>query len=299
VHRLTAGPARVTVDRAHGGRLASLLVHGHELLVPAEPGRPGGPTDPLLWGWYPMAPFAGRTRGGRFRWKDTIHEMAPNHAGHAMHGTVFDRRWMVERSDRRYLRLRADLEPGWPFRGWAIQEVALAPGKLELRLEVHSAEVAFPATSGWHPWFRRQLGTGRPLEVALDAKRWYPRGDDGLPLGHLERPPAQGPFDDCFTAITWPIRLTWPDALTVEMTSTCGHVVLYDQPRHAICVEPQTGPPDALNHLEQARIVRPHLPLVAEMALTWPISGPSAPGAALSGSVGSAGSVGPPASPLQ
>ena len=51
------------------------------------------------------------------------------------------------------------------------------------------------------------------------------------------------------------------------MTSTCDHVVLYDQPRHAICVEPQTGPPDALNHLERATLVRRGRPLVAEMSL--------------------------------
>jgi aldose 1-epimerase len=45
-------------------------------------------------------------------------------------------------------------------------------------------------------------------------------------------------------------------------------VVLYDHPRHAICVEPQSGPPDALN-LDLARIVRRHDPLVIEAALAW------------------------------
>ena len=66
-----------------------------------------------------------------------------------------------------------------------------------------------------------------------------------------------------------PIVLTWPGALEVVLTSTCDHVVLYDQPRHAICVEPQTGPPDALNHLERATLVRMGHPLVAEMSLSW------------------------------
>ena len=268
---LTAGPARVTVDRAHGARLSSLVVHGHELLVPPEPGRPDEPTDPLLWGCYPMAPFAGRVRGGRFKWKDTIHELTPNHAGHAMHGTVFDRRWIVELADTRYLRFRADLQPGWPYRGWVIQEVALGPDKLELRLEVHCSGSPFPATAGWHPWFRRRLEVGGSLEVDLDAARWYPRGDDGLPLGRIEPPPSRGPWDDCFTALTWPVTLTWPGALTVAIASTCDHLVLYDQQRHAICVEPQSGPPNALNHLERARIVRPHRPLVVEMSMHWDV----------------------------
>jgi aldose 1-epimerase len=186
-----------------------------------------------------------------------------------MHGTVFDRRWLVELADVGYLRLRADLQPGWPFPGWAVQEVSLTSRRLELRLEVHSDGPTFPATLGWHPWFRRRIEVGGALEVDLKATRWYPRGVDGLPLGSIETPPAHGPWDDCFTAITWPARLTWPGALEVSMTSTCDHAVLYDQPRHAICLEPQTGPPDALNHLERATLVRQSQPLVAEMSLMW------------------------------
>ncbi len=65
--------------------------------------------------------------------------------------------------------------------------------------------------------------------------------------------------------------LTWPGALEVALTSTCDHVVLFDETSHAICVEPQTGPPNALNHPEQATIVRPGHPLTAEMSLTWSV----------------------------
>jgi aldose 1-epimerase len=186
-----------------------------------------------------------------------------------MHGTVFDRRWLIEQADVGYVRLRRDLQPGWPFAGWVVHEVALTVQRLELRLEVHTAAVTFPATIGWHPWFRRRIEVGGSLEVDLRAKRWYPRGVDGLPLGYIEAPPTQGPWDDCFTALTWPATLTWPGALELAMTSTCDHAVLYDQPRHAICLEPQTGPPDALNHLERATLVRTGKPLVAEMSLSW------------------------------
>lgn len=262
---LRAGPASLRVDRAAGGRLASLEVHGHELLVQPPVGRP---PDPLRWGCFPMAPFAGRIRGGRFRWNGTLHELATNHAGHAIHGTVLSERWLLEQVDDRYVRLRARLQPGWPFDGWAVQEVALLPDRLELRLEVHTMAESFPATCGWHPWFVRRLADGDELHVDLRADRFYPRGVDGLPLGPVEPPPPRGPWDDCFTAITWPARLTWPGALELEMTSTCDHVVLYDQPRHAVCVEPQTGPPDAPN-LGRAQTVRAGRPLVAETQITW------------------------------
>ena len=155
---LAAGSTTLRVDRARGGRLASLVVEGHEVLVQPEPGHP---PDPLLWGCYPMAPFAGRTRGGRFRWGGKVHELAANHAGHAMHGTVFDERWLIEQADQTYLRLRRRLDPRWPFAGWAVQEMALSPQRLELRLEVHSADLPFPATARVAPLVSAPPGGGR------------------------------------------------------------------------------------------------------------------------------------------
>lgn len=262
---LTVGPASLRVDREHGGRISSLIVHGHELLVQAEHGRA---TDPLQYGCYPLVPFAGRLRGGRFRWGGMIHEVVRNLDGHAIHGTLFDQRWRVEHAAEGYLRLRSPLDPHWPFEGWAIQEVFLSADRLELRLEVHSDGLPFPATAGWHPWFRRDLGQGDGLVVDFHAGRWYPRGQDGLPTGTIEPPPGERPWDDCFTAVTWPVTLTWPGALQVSLASTCDHLVIYDEPAHAICVEPQSGPPDAPN-LGLARIVRRYDPLVIDASLQW------------------------------
>ena len=33
----------------------------------------------------------------------------------------------------------------------------------------------------------------------------------------------------------------------MRLTSDCRHWVVYDEPAHATCVEPQSGPPDAFN----------------------------------------------------
>ncbi len=263
---LTAGPASLRVDREHGGRIASLRVFGHELLVQPEEGRD---TNPLLYGCYPMVPFAGRLRDGRFRWGGATHELIQNLGGHAIHGTLFDQRWRIEHAAEGYLRLRGLLEPHWPFAGWAIQEIALSAEGLDLRMEVHTGELPFPATAGWHPWFRRFLDDGHSSLIAhFDAKRWYRRGDDGLPTGSVEPPPRYGPWDDCFTALVWPVTLTWPGTLEVTMRSSCDHLVVYDEPHDAICVEPQSGPPDAIN-LDLARIVRRYDPLIVSASLTW------------------------------
>ena len=55
---LVSGRARAVVEPA-GSRVRLLVVDGRDLLV-----APGD--DPLLWGCYPMAPWAGRLDRGRF-----------------------------------------------------------------------------------------------------------------------------------------------------------------------------------------------------------------------------------------
>src|SRR5690242_6479545 len=84
---LAADGARALVDLAHGGRLASLRVRGHELLVSA----PGPDDASIRWGSFLMAPWPGRLADGRLRWRDSVIGVRRNHGRHAIHGTVFDR----------------------------------------------------------------------------------------------------------------------------------------------------------------------------------------------------------------
>jgi len=44
--------------------------------------------------------------------------------------------------------------------------------------------------------------------------------------------------------------------------------VVFTEPEHAICVEPQSGPPDAVN-LDVATVVTPGTPLVVHATFTW------------------------------
>src|SRR3546814_21201477 len=102
----SAGDVTAAVDRAHGGRLASLVVGGMELLVQ----RPTtAPIDPLSWGCFPLVPFAGRLRGGRFSWPGRPHELERNHAGQAMHGTPCDERWTPAKRNEKYPRAQGGL----------------------------------------------------------------------------------------------------------------------------------------------------------------------------------------------
>jgi aldose 1-epimerase len=243
---LEAGGATATIDADAGGRIASIVVEGHQLLMPRN-------DDPLGWGLYPMVPFAGRVRDGRLGERQLARNLPP----HAIHGTCIERAWTDEGGGR----LSIELGPGWPWPGSAIHQVELHEDGIELRLEVHAEDEAFPATCGWHPWFRGDA------TVALATTRMYVRDADGIPTGELVEPP-EGPWDDCFTGITWPARIALPDGPYLEVRSSCDHVVVFDEPAGALCVEPQTGPPDAFN-LGLAATVDPDHPLVATMSIRW------------------------------
>ena len=167
-----AGSAHLVIDLDHGCRLASLRVHGHELLVTSAP-------SPIEWGCYPMAPYAGRVREGRFAFRGTGYELPRTLGGHAIHGSAYLRRWEAE-SDTAFA---TDLGPDWPFPGWVRQEVRLAEGAVALRLEVHSADGAMPASCGWHPWIRRVVagavgGARLPPRLHVPARRRRPRHPD-------------------------------------------------------------------------------------------------------------------------
>src|ERR1700726_1754146 len=90
---LTAGPARAEVAPEAGGRVASLVVHGFELLVTesqatAALGRPPGPYG---WGLFPMAPWSGRIGRGHFTFAGHLYQLPINFPPHAIHGTLADR----------------------------------------------------------------------------------------------------------------------------------------------------------------------------------------------------------------
>lgn len=254
---LTAGAARVELAPEAGGRVASVQVDGVELLVTD---RAGGP---LRWGIYPMVPFAGRIRHGRFEFQGRVHELPAWFEGHAIHGTVLDEAW----DDLGGGRMQVALGPPWPFGGRAVHAARLEPNALHLRLQVTAGDRAMPVTCGWHPWWRRRTERGSDVRLGFAATSMYRRDEEGIATGRL-RAPAPGPWDDCFTGILEPPTVAWPGFLRVTTEASCSHVVVYDLEDDAVCVEPQTGPPDAVN-LGAATVLAPGQSLVARTTFRW------------------------------
>jgi len=260
---LTAGDAAVTIDHAHGGRLSSLVVGGHELLV----GRAEGHVDPTSWGCFPLVPYAGRIRHGRFTVDGREVQLPVNMPPHAIHGTTHVQPWEATGPGA----LRCGLGPDWPWPGVVHQQVELTPRSLSLTLRIESAAGPMPVSAGWHPWFRRRVG-GVDVELVLPAERMWHRDGEGIPDGTVVEPPP-GPWDDCFTALIGPVELHWPGLLHLYVESDCEHVVVFTEPDDAVCVEPQSAPPDAHNSGVDLGEATPEQPF--EVQTTWMWSKPA------------------------
>jgi len=256
---LASGRARLVYAPERGGRLISLTIDGLDLLVTPE-------VDDHNYGSFPMAPWAGRVRRGRFSFAGKGYELPANNPPHAIHGVARDHPWRDEGLGV----MSVDLAPPWPFGGRAVQRLDLAGDSLAMTMEVHATDRPMPASLGWHPWWARRLDRGEPVEVDLHAGAMYRRDDDGIAVDELVPVPAQ-PWDDCFTRLgDPPAVLRWPDAVAVTLETECPDLVVFTEPDHAICVEPQTHPPDSLN-LGPA-VVAPGKPLVASCTWRWSVT---------------------------
>lgn len=231
---IAAGGLRVDLDPEAGGRIAQITVAGTPLLV----GRDDVGGNPLAWGAYPMVPWAGRIRDGRFEFRGTTYELPRNHDGHAMHGVGFTSAWTVTGRAPSRIELQLDLpnDERWPFGGGVRQTFEVDEHGLTCTMSVHADAQAFPASFGWHPWFRK------PSRLDFTPTAMYRRDAHHIAVDQLVDVPP-GPWDDCFVN-TAPVGLV-VDGVELTVTSHCTDWVVYDQPPHATCVEPQTGPPDA------------------------------------------------------
>lgn len=259
---LSVGDAWLVVLPEDGGRLASFSVGDLELLRTPDD-DPGG----THWGAFVMAPWAGRTRDGRFTFGGVEHQLARNSGAHAIHGTVRDRPWTVESSDERSVRLSCDLGPGWPYAGHVEHDIALDDDHADFTLSIHTDDDPMPAVGGWHPWWRRQLDRGTEVRLDLPAGAMLRRDGEGIATEDRASPIPPGPWDDCFTDLRGAPVLCWPGAIELAIESDCPYVVVYDEPVDSICVEPQSGPPDSLNR--HPDVAEPGHPVVVHSTWRW------------------------------
>lgn len=228
---------RVDIDPRRGARMVSLQIDGLEVLGSADPENEVVPS--IGTGSYPMVPWAGRLRG------------------HDMHGLGRDATW-THAGDGRF---EAQLGEPWPDTGTARLTYELTDDTLTATLD-WDTDGDQGCILGFHPWFRRDLGVGGGLIATIEPTVMVEVDAEQLPTGTIVDAPP-GPWDDCLRLSTTP-RLTWPGALTLELTSDADWWVVFDKSRDCVCVEPQTAPPDAFDH----PALRPEGPWPSTVRLT-------------------------------
>ena len=267
---LTAGDAEVTLLPADGCRVDSLRLGGTELLRTGQDAAAfPEPVEIFGYGSFAMVPWAGRVDRGRWRNGQVSHQLPIDMPPHAIHGTGIRTAWSpASEPTAAGAAFYYDLVDPWPYRGRVTQLFELTPESLRTTVSVETAGDSFPAQIGWHPWFRKRL---RPdgAEARLDfAPAWQEqRGDDYLPTGR-RIDPLPGPRDDCFGLPDGvSATLVWEGELSLEITADVEWLVVFDEQRDAICVEPQSGPPNGLN--TAPRLVTLVDPLESSTTWTW------------------------------
>lgn len=251
-----SGDLSIDVDPIRGGRVAQIRAGATPLLVEHSAEH----SSATAWGAYPMVPWAGRIRNGRFTVDGVEYELPTNMGAHAIHGVGFVSVWEVVAHTTTSVELRLDLprDQRWPFGGSVHQAIGALDHSAEFTMTVTATDHPFPVSFGWHPWFRK------PSMLDFRPEAMYRRDDDQIAVDELIEVP-DGPWDDCFVN-RHPVRVRVDD-VDLELTSDCTHWVVYDEPGHATCIEPQTGPPDAFN-------IAPHMlaageSLTASYLLRW------------------------------
>lgn len=240
----------------------------------SDEGRRG---DVLELSCFPLVPFSGRIRNGRFRFAGRDWELPLNFLPekHTIHGHGWHGSWAVEGSTRRDARLefrhRADQ---WPWSYRALQTFALGDEDLTVALEVeNTSDAPMPVGIGLHPYFPR---TPRARIAARCEKMWM-TDDEVMPteLSPLTPEkdlrsgfePDSGFADNTFAGWDRRAHIVWPERsaeLTIEASDPLDYLVVYAPTGgDFFCVEPVSNVADAFNMMARgeadhgARVLQP------------------------------------------
>ncbi|MDO9501723.1 aldose epimerase [Falsiroseomonas sp.] len=265
--RLASGDWDATILVSEGAAIGALSWRGQDIVQPVPEGES---PNRGLHSAFLMAPWTNRLAEGRISVGGQDYVMPINRPleGHALHGFVRERAWVVEAQapDAAILTCAVDHPP---FSCTARLEVALAPDGLRLDLTLtNSGDAPTPMGIGWHPFFTRPAG----LRLRFTASTVF--GRDARNLAIAPRPSAglQGGvevlegLDTHFAGWDGVAVMTRPGGPDLELRASgdwARNLQIY-APRGipVLCVEPVSHAPDAVN--------RPHIAAHGPMHLLAP-----------------------------
>lgn len=274
---------------AVGGSLRSLRFQGRDLIVPFA----GDALRPALRGAI-LAPWPNRLADGRYSFGGTEHQLplSEPETGNAAHGLVAWQRFVPTQHSRGRVVMTTVIEPrsGYPWRVRIEAEFEVSSDGLSQRLTAtnlsaeptpvvlgaHPYVLAGPAVPGGVDAWMLELPAESVLLVSED--RLLPERSvqvnhpDGAEFDfRVPRRIGSTVLNHAFSALTPSaagevvIGLTGPSGrVELRLDQSVPWVQLYsadglpaDERRHALAVEPMTGPPDAFNSGTDLRVLGP------------------------------------------
>lgn len=252
---------RLLIDSALGGRATQWFYKDLQIL-----GDKGD--NPLVGGWYLMAPWAGRIRDNQVVYKNVKYPQEVNFQKWAIHGTVAFSEGKVQNQTSDCVEILHSTNSNWPVNMEILQRWSVTSKYVKCYAKISVFKGEFPAELGWHPWFKRQLTKGKPAKFGIEAVSQYIKDENFFTLNKTKEIGIP-PFDDAFVVPTGKGFIEWPEALRINFSTDLQTFVVFDEPEDVFCIEPQTGPPDAINRAQN--LVTPEKPL--EASVKWEITG--------------------------
>jgi aldose 1-epimerase len=251
---------RLIIDPALGGRAIQWFYKDLQIL-----GDKGD--NPLVGGWYLMAPWPGRIRDNQVIYKGKTYPQEINFQKWAIHGTVAFSEGKVQNQTIDSVEIVHKTNSDWPISMEILQRWSLTSKYLKCYARISTIEGEFPAELGWHPWFNRQLTRGKLAKFGIEAVSQYIKDENFFTLNETKEIGIP-PFDDAFYVPSGKGFIEWPEALRIDFSTDLDTFVVFDEPEDVFCIEPQTGPPDAINRA--SNVVTPQNPL--EASVKWEIA---------------------------
>ena len=238
----------VVVDPIDGGRIVSIIIDGYEIL---RDEKFNTANSIFGYGSFPMAPYAGRIRNGKFEFNGEQHQLELADPPHAIHGTAVYQSWEVLNHASDKIELQTTIAAGWPYRGELQQEFILLENEIIIRMKLTAID-AMPAWIGFHPWFRKQIND-QEFQLNTNFDQMYVR-DEGQITTKTISTPKPLPWDDCFIGESPVIELSWGKLIKLKLESNSPYWVIYSAPADSLCIEPQSAPPNAIE-LERNQVL--------------------------------------------
>ncbi len=267
---LGSGPSGLQVCPAAGGSITRYwwehAGRTFEWLRPAAAADIAA-RNPLGLSCFPLVPFSGRIREGRFTFRERAVRLPLNFPPerHTIHGHGWQAPWTVTEAtpDALVIEYAHDAD-AWPYPYRARQTFALGPASLVVTLElVNEGRAPMPAGLGLHPYFVRTAGA----RVLAEVDKIWLNDREVMPI-ELADPPAERrlgngvgveavAMDNTFTGWSGRALVKWPEwdaHLTIAAESPLIFLVVYTPPgEDYFCVEPVSNIADAFNYADQGR----------------------------------------------